>query len=254
MHLKKASITVEAALVLPLFLFLLINIISIFEMIHIHTVLDSALSSVGREISSYAPMVEDFENVLITEIYVKERVMEIAGRDKINHSVIIGGTKGIVLWRSELKENNDVIDLVMTYRVEPWLPVFGVGEMTLVNRCYVKTYTGYEEGDGSQNDKKYYVADTGEVYHLYRSCTHLQFSISQIEITELKNARNENGGKYKPCEICWDENTPQNRCYITTQGDRYHSSVSCAGLKRTIYIINASQIGNKPLCSRCGGQ
>ena len=186
--------------------------------------------------------------------FVKERVMEIAGRDKINHSVIIGGTKGIVLWRSELKENNDVIDLVMTYRVEPWLPVFGVGEMTLVNRCYVKTYTGYEEGDGSQNDKKYYVADTGEVYHLYRSCTHLQFSISQIEITELKNARNENGGKYKPCEICWDENTPQNRCYITTQGDRYHSSVSCTGLKRTIYIINASQIGNKPLCSRCGGQ
>ena len=240
-------------MVMPLFLLLLINIISIFEMIHIHTLLDSGLTQAGQEISSYAPLVEDYESILLTEVYVKERVIQLVGRDRINKSPIIGGTGGIMLWRSEIKDENDVIDLVMTYRVEPWLPIFNVGEMTLINRCYIKAYTGYEKDDESRDDRKYYVADTGEVYHLYRSCTHLQLTISMIETEELGDARNENGSKYKPCEICWDEETKQEQCYITPQGDRYHLSVSCTGLKRTIYVITEAQIGNKPLCSRCGG-
>lgn len=250
---NKGSVTVETALVLPLFLFLFINIISLFEMIHIHTLLDSGLTRAGQEISSYAPLVDNYENVLLTEVYVKERVIQIVGRDRINRSPIIGGTTGIMLWRSEIKEENDVIDLVMTYRVEPWLPIYGVGEMTLINRCYIKAYTGYEKKEYSGNEEKYYVADTGEVYHLYRSCTHLQLTITLIETEKLEQARNENGSKYKPCEICWEEETETEQCYITPQGDRYHLSVSCTGLKRTIYVITESQIGNRPLCSRCGG-
>ena len=243
----------ETALVLPVFLFLFINIISIFEIIYIHTVLDTALNEAGKEISSYAPMIDAYENVLLSEIYVKERVIQIAGRDRINDSIIVGGVNGIVLWRSQIKEQNDIIDLVMTYRVEPWLPVFNIGEMVLINRCYIKAYTGYEITDYTSGEQRYYIADTGEVYHLYRSCTHLQLSISAISSEKLETARNDNGGKYSPCEICYEEEYSQNVYYITTQGDRYHTSVACTGLKRTIYVVTESGIGNMPICSRCAG-
>ncbi len=253
MRQNKGSIMVETAMVLPVFLFLFMNIVSLFEMIYIHSVLDSALICVGKEISAYARFSELYEKDVLTEIYVRERVVQAAGREILDESVIIGGSKGIVLYRSEVREENDVIDLVMTYRVEPLFPFFGVGKMTLMNRCYIKAYTGYEREEQDNGSTRYYVAEYGEVYHLSRSCTHLQLTISMLNISELERARNEDGCRYLPCEVCYDRENSVNRVYITTQGDRYHSSIACVGLKRTIYVIPASAIGNKTMCLRCGG-
>lgn len=248
---RMGSITVETALVLPLFMFCLLNITALFEMLHIHSVLDCALNQVGKEISTHAYFQELYENTLLTEVYVKERVIEIVGRDKIQDSLIIGGTNGITLWRTEVNEQNDIIDMVMTYRVKPWFAFENVGEMVLLNRCFIKAYTGYEREDLSVGEGKYYIADTGEVYHLNRACTHLLLSISMIKKESLDSARNMYGGKYSPCEICFDEYSGNEQLYITDQGDRYHAYVSCPGLKRTIYVITASEIGNRPLCLRC---
>lgn len=245
------SVTVETALVLPLFMFCLFNITALFEMLHIHSVLDCALNQVGKEISTYAYFQEFYENTLLTDVYVKERVIEIVGRDKIQNSLIIGGTSGITLWRTEVEEQNDIIDLVMTYRVKPWFAFENEGEMVLMNRCFIKAYTGYEREDLSGSEMKYYIADTGEVYHLNRACTHLLLSISMIEIQDLGNARNMYGARYSPCEICFDQYSGDEQLYITEQGDRYHAYISCPGLKRTIYVITASEIGNRPLCLRC---
>lgn len=249
----RGSITTETAIVLPLFIFLLVNVITLFQMISIHTSLDSALTQVGREVSAYACFQEAYENVFLTDVYVKERVIQTVGRDVINDSVIVGGTAGIVLWRSEVSEENDVIDLVMTYRVRPVFPIFDVGEMTLINRCYIKAYTGYEKEEYGGDRNRYYVAENGEVYHLQRSCTHLQLSISMLNMNELASARSSDGSRYYPCEVCYDAGQSVNRVYITTQGNRYHSSVACTGLKRTVYVISARGIGNKSLCTRCAG-
>lgn len=241
----------ETALVLPLFMFCLFNITALFEMLHIHSVLDCALSQVGKEISTYAYFQEFYENTLLTEVYVRERVIEIVGRDKIQNSLIVGGTAGITLWRTEVNEQNDVIDMVMTYRVKPWFAFGNVGEMVLMNRCFIKAYTGFEREDLTGDEAKYYIADTGEVYHLNRACTHLLLSISAIKIQDLDNARNMYGTRYSPCEVCFDEYNGDEQLYITDQGDRYHAYISCPGLKRTIYVITASEIGNRPLCLRC---
>ncbi len=248
---KEGSITVETALVLPLFMFCLFNITALFEMLQIHSVLDCALNQVGKEISTYAYFQELYENTLLTDVYVKERVIEIVGRDKIQDSLIVGGTAGITLWRTEVDEQNDIIDLVMTYRVKPWFAFQNVGEMVLMNRCFIKAYTGYEREDLSGGETKFYIADTGEVYHLNRACTHLLLSISMIEIQDLDKARNMYGAQYSPCEICFDQYSGDEQLYITEQGDRYHAYISCPGLKRTIYVITASEIGNRPLCLRC---
>lgn len=247
----KGSITVETALVLPLFIVFMINIISLFEMIYIHMAMDVALNQVGQEISVAANFQNIYENDLLTEVYVKERVLQLVGRDKITDSPIVGDANGIVLLRSEIAKGNDVIDLVMTYRVEPWFPFFQVGDMVMINRCYTKAYTGYRLNGNNDEERRFYVAENGEVYHLSRSCTHLQLSISMVGEAELEKARNKDGEKYKPCEVCFDEAKTGGHYYIATQGNRYHSSVACTGLKRTIYVVKESGIGNKTLCLRC---
>lgn len=249
---KSGSITIETTLVLPLFMFLLLNIISLFDMIYIHSALDSALNDVGREISVSANFQSLYESTLLTEVYVKERVIQIVGREVIEDSVIVGGTDGIVLWRSSVDQNGNVIDLVMTYRVEPWFSFFQIGDMVMMNRCYVKTYNGFNHETYEGEQRKFYVAESGDVYHLSRSCTHLQLSITMGNLTEIENRRNKDGEKYKPCEVCFDEAQTGGHYYITNQGNRYHSSIACTGLKRTIYVVKESSLGNKPMCIRCG--
>ena len=236
---KKGGITLELSLVLPLFLFFFLMLFSVFDMISIHAQMDSALQQVGREMSAYVYAFEGYGNLIkeegnsidvatfinsetddeskedgmadflqdmfLKEGYVKGRVISIVGKERIVNSAIIGGINGITLFRSDLLEDNDILDLTMTYRVRPWFSFEGIGEMTLVNRCYVHAYTGYEPNVKETSDKRFYITDNAEVYHTNRECTHLRLTISQVSEEELVHARNLYGGKYTECEICYEE-------------------------------------------------
>ena len=94
------------------------------------------------------------------------------------------------------------------------------------------------------------VTETGLVYHKDYHCSHLDLSIRMTHLELVEGLRNENGGKYYPCEHCVKGNG--GNIYITNSGDRYHSSLSCSGLKRTIYAIPISEAAGKGACSRCG--
>ena len=65
-------------------------------------------------------------------------------------------------------------------------------------------------------------------------------------------ARNEGGGKYKACRNCKSGKSESNLFLVTNYGDKYHTSVSCTGLKRTIRSIPLSEATGYGPCSRCG--
>jgi hypothetical protein len=99
-----------------------------------------------------------------------------------------------------------------------------------------------------------YITEHGTVYHLSKKCSHLTLSIKETDIGSMKDLRNLSGGKYKECEICDDYEIELDnlKVYITDYGDRYHKSLSCSGLKRTIKAIPKSEVGDRSPCKRCG--
>lgn len=270
-------------MVMPLFLFFIMMLLSVFDMMRIHVVMDSALQQVGQEMSvyyyaydaygeiiaddkqdNYAIGIEEdkelakenetydfLKDMFLKEGYIKSRIVSIVGKDRIENSVIIGGVNGITLWRSDLEEGNHILDLTMTYRVKPWFSFEGIGEMTLMNRCYIRTYTGYVPETENVSGLKYYIAENAEVYHTNRDCTHLRLTISYVSLEDLPNSRNLYGRKYTECEICYEEELRKEGLYIALQGDRYHSVISCSGLKRTVYTVSQKEIAGLPLCIRC---
>ena len=79
-------------------------------------------------------------------------------------------------------------------------------------------------------------------------CSHIHLSIHSVEKTQLGAMRNENGEKYHPCEECGGGT---GNVYITDTGNRYHSSLECSGLKRSIVKVPVTQVKDRRPCSRC---
>ena len=133
------------------------------------------------------------------------------------------------------------------------VPGFSIAPISYKETMRIKAWTGYEAGGfGEEDDQIVYVTDTGVVYHKDAHCTHLDLSIHAAASSELNSLRNESGGKYHACEKCVHGSSMGGNVYITNQGDRYHNSLTCSGLKRTVYTARISEVPGKRACSKCG--
>ena len=264
--MKKASVTVETALVLPIFIFLSMHLFSIFEMMTVYSGMQSALQETAVEVAAVLYVNQDSEisredSFLITETFVREEVMRKVGVERINDSVIEGGVMGISLLRSDIAANGKDVELILTYRVKPWFAYKGVGNMTLVNHCKVRAWTGYE-GEGGEiakdeeKEETVYVTETGSAYHLYRDCSYLVADSHSVSGAELAGIRNESGAIYYPCEICSKGNkaTDTETYYVSTWGSRYHTDPACRALLKNVKAIPKSETGSRHLCSKCAAR
>lgn len=257
----RGSITIETALSLPLFLFFCIQIISLISLIQLHSALEAALHQEVAQaaIQSYAADKLGIDlsagGGLLEKEYVKTRVIGRVGRGYLDDSMIEGGSGGIHILLAEEEDEQDTVDVILFYHVRPMINLLGFQRFTMANRCRMKAWTGYRTEEGSLSgegaEELVYITETGSVYHKSRNCSHLALSIRAVETDSLSVLRNDDGGKYYPCEHCGEGSGFV--VFLTDQGNRYHRSLSCSGLKRTIYTVSISEAGGRGPCSRCSG-
>ena len=260
-----ASLTIEAAMVVPIFLFAILNLCSMVEIYEMQMSMQSALHQTAKEmaVEGYAyNLIGDSSitkslpvQVGFSETYVRGKVNKLVTKEKLDHSIIKNGSKGISYSFSKIMEN-DRIELVAVYNIEPRFSMVPFSEVYTFSQAKVRAFTGYDSTmDTRRNHEEepyVFVTQSGTVYHMDRGCSHLKLSIKLITKEDLTLARNEGGGKYKACRNCKSGKSESNLFLVTNYGDKYHTSVSCTGLKRTIRSIPLSEaIGYSP-CSRCG--
>ena len=161
-------------------------------------------------------------------------------------SLLTTGDSGLI--------RDEMVQLVFPERIQPPVPVIGYPGTTIVSCCYMRAWTGYdvERRAGEDGEETYvYITDNGTAYHRSRACTHLTLSIMLVGKEEAAGMRNASGGKYSPCEKCGGEGS--GIVYVTKEGDRYHSTIECSGLKRSVRCIPLSEAGGRTPCSRCAG-
>lgn len=259
----KASMTVEAAFALPLFLFFIVNIMSVINIIGVQSRLNAALHQVGNKMAFYGYAYEKaagdilpdgIVSVMLTGLYAKEEILDYVGVGYLNQSCIKNGAAGVHFDGTSIMESNDIVEICLNYQVKPLFVILGFDSFDIGQRYYGRAWTGYDVESGisdfTQDDPMVYVTETGTVYHTNRNCTYLNPSITTVDAGGIADKRNQSGGKYYLCEICGSANV-QGTVYITTQGSSYHTMITCSGLKRTIYTIPLSQVGGRGRCSRC---
>ena len=275
------SFTVEAALVLPIMLFVLCGFVYFLVILNMQTALYEELLDNARKVSRYAFTYEEILHMSPSEegeikqsmepeltdvlyhgfssVYALEQIKSGVGREWLNQSCIRDGADGLSLLSDSLIDNNQMVDMVLRYRVSiPYLPG-NVFDLLCVQRVRIRTFTGFmpadgEAGDGEETEEMVYVTETGTVYHTNKFCTHLNLSVRAVDSDNLATMRNNNGGKYYACELCPEKIGSPGTVYLTIHGDRYHSTLDCQGLKRSFQAIPISEVGDKKLCSRCQKQ
>lgn len=271
MKKTKGSLTLEAAIVLPIFLSLTISLISVLEMMNLYARVEFALHETAREIAlmmypaDYAKTFgeeifeKDFEtelpdenilNPLMSETLVRAMFIENFGYKNLNNSLIKNGEAGIFFFRSEVANDKGDIDLIVTYKVEPLFNMFGLGKMTFSNRVKMHSWIGYVR-ERHEEDDYVYITDNASVYHTRRDCTYLCLTINSVRISDLDKCRNKDGKIYKACKKCGNDENGSGYVYITPYGEVYHTSLSCSGLKRTIYKVRLSEVSGLSECERC---
>lgn len=265
----EGSMTVEASMVLPLFIFFFVNIMTLFNILKVQVDIEAALHQTGSELSLMAfdlrfgeGAVGGVEDASALDtiagagglLFSRERIRQYLG-DGIDKSCITGGFDGISFLQSQVMMGNDIIDLVMDYKVHPLIPVIGFKEIPVEGRFYGHAWTGYDISQGlvteGSEEEMVYVTEHGEVYHRDVDCVHLRVKVESVDFKDLSHLRNNDGKIYYSCEYCGG-NVGAGNVYITGYGTRYHTSVNCPGLKRKIYTVPISEVGGKRPCSACG--
>lgn len=250
-----ASLTVEASLVLPIFLFAVLTICYMGLLAKTQDEVRHAMTRIVSEASAEAGVLREATeddsgetgsaDLLSSPLYYRGKL-----------ELYMGGTSLTTnLLGSSFLENNDEIDMIVTYTADIPFSILGFYHPLFRERVHSRAFVGVDTrvGKEEEEDVIVYVTPTGRVYHRNKNCTYLKLSVSQVLYGDIAGMRNEGGGKYYPCSRCaGGVMDPDAKVYVTNFGDRFHVSRACSEIKRTIEEIHLSQVGSRSPCSKCG--
>ena len=169
----------------------------------------------------------------------------------VDSDCIYGGRAGIVLAASE--DENETVKISAVYRMKIEIPFVGKYSFPKKLVARQRIFSGYVESGGVGDDTSaggtVYVTEHGSVYHTSLSCSHICLRISGGNVERILTEK-----KYQACDKCIDKGEMPSALYVTKYGDKYHSSLGCSGLKRTVKTISREEAEGMKMCSRCAAK
>lgn len=219
----RASLTVEAALVIPFCLLCLLSFSVLFQMLQKQQAVQLELF---KAVQSYAALGTKASTV----------------RSLLQEQIV-------------LRWEDDTSRRVVSAEYSMNIPFIG-SRFTGMRRYQQMVFDDYSGVSmaGGEGMEFVYITPRGTVYHVSRECTYLRNLIQEIGVAQVDRYRNSTGAKYYPCEGCCHAVRPEEKrnVYITRYGTRYHSTLQCPKWKRTIRKVRKEQTGTMPACSKCG--
>lgn len=279
-----AAITLEASILIPLFLMFFVTVFSLFEMLRLQNAVEMALHQTGNEIcllryeadmvyevgegllssgddsgtifDDLAQIPDDYKTAgrnVFDSVLTYAMVQNYLNPSSILETPVLDGDIFVV--PLNLTKDGEV-GLEAVYSTHPYFNCFGLSDIRMEARYYGHDWSGFavasdEEEDEDEEPDVYVARRAGEVYHTDKSCTYLTRNISDCAYGDIGDKRNKGGARYYPCSVCGGGSS--GTVYYTNYGTRYHSSLDCHELTRDIITIKldaAKEQGYRP-CSKC---
>lgn len=259
-YLKRASLTVEAAMVFPIFLLFFYLLLYGGKIIELQSKIQYALDTTAVEFANYAA-VKDGNNSQVQDIagsivYSKAGALVLFEKNlkkcKADTGMLLNAALPFSFRNSQILSSEKDIYLQVNYRIR--FPgtfigsgLFSTGIPCVQNVC-VRAFVGASSRELWDNEMVY-IATGEQVYHTSGTCTYLALSIKRVSVREFETAP-QYYKKYKSCARCKSQ-IEGDIYYITEDGTRYHKTILCKSLKRTVERIPRNQVGTRRMCSRC---
>lgn len=245
---QKGSITVEASIIIPLYVCFFATILFFFRIMQVQIVVQGELEEVGKKLSIVS--MKEAETSEMEYMGLAKAMLCLGLQEEVMiEQYVMGGAIGVSLLESEFDE--DYISLKANYVVRFPIKLFGSMNIWVCQNTRFRKWNGWNDADVEVGtDEWVYVTEYGEVYHIRRSCPYLELTIRNVNMAEVNQLKNVNGERYKVCERCGGGESGF-VVYITDYGNRYHYSLECSGLKRTIYYKKRSEVEGMASCSKC---
>ena len=263
---KPGSLTIEAAMALPLFLFAVIILMTPMKLLNDGRKIQTALEITGEELSQYVSALkelkrgEDLSAAGLNELPdgflegITEQSILLYARVKMGKYEVYRDALSVSFLRSSVLKDNETIDLIMDYRMRLPFPVLGLKSVPMSARCFRRAWIGntllYEEESGDIEEMVYVGRDSTR-YHKERTCHYLFNHIRAVNETDLESIRNTGGGKYKPCSRCSSLAKEGSIVYIMPSGEKFHSSRECSAITAYVRLVPISEVIHLGACSYC---
>ncbi|MCR4672778.1 MAG: pilus assembly protein [Lachnospiraceae bacterium] len=254
---RVGSLTVEAALVLPLCICAAVFFCGMFRAVSAYEQVNAALCQAARELAAASIEDEDTASARGYAYFLESCLTSGSELEAVQ-----GGVYGVLV-TCQYDETEKTVSLKAAYRVNipgVLLPDRGI---TVTDQAVSRKWRGAdgigppsESVAASEDDQEMvYITDNQSVYHVNPDCTHLKLTISEVSAGAVGEAVNIYGAHYRPCEKCSGGSDMEAYVYISPEGDCWHNDSGCSGLKRSVREISrkeAEEMGLGP-CLRCGG-
>ena len=263
---KQGSLTIEAAMALPLFLFAVIILMTPMKLLNDGRKIQTALEITGEELSQYVSALkelrrgEDLSAAGLNELPdgflegITEQGILLYARMKMGKYEVYQDAESVSFLRSSVLKDKETIDLIMDYRIRLPFPVLGLKSVPMSARCFRRAWIGntllYEEESGVTEEMVYVGRDSTR-YHKKRTCHYLFNHIKAVNETDLESIRNTGGGIYKPCSRCSSLEREGSIVYIMPSGEKFHSSRECSAITAYVRLVPISEVIHLGACSYC---
>ncbi len=261
------SLTIEAAMVLSLFLFAMVILMMPMRIINENRKLQATLEQAGKMASQYAYILtnrdqeEQPENSWqssqsgMPEIISEAGILLYAG-NLVKQAADSRRVQQISLLRSSVLQDGETIDLILDYKFKLPFSVFSLDSIPMTIRSNRRAWIGKkggadsEKGQGDGEDEIVFVGKNRTRYHRSRTCHYLYNDISSVSYGNIETLRNAEGKRYQPCSRCGN-GAGKGSVYIMPSGDKYHWNRNCSSIVAYAEAILLSKVQHLGPCSYC---
>ena len=273
--LKKGSITLEAAIAIPLFFLGLFSIIYIINIMYIQLTLQMALEETVSDVTKEAyisaefysmtsdeqadassndsSFVENLGATVISVAYIKNKFLTDDITALLDNSYVKNGASGVSFTFSSVDMTENIMDITINYKIT--IPFISSKLLTfnLSNRCYSRIYLG-QDMEKEQKESFFYIyrAATSKVSHTNKYCQYLLNYSKAIRYNEIIKQHPIN-----PCALCNQGITIEYLqksdaiVYLTSDEEVYHVSLDCQSFTGDIFRLKRSTLEGEDICKKC---
>ena len=267
-----ASLTVEASLVLTLFIFAAVCLILPMKIMNTERRIQAGLEAVGEDFSKYAyvkdlleknetgaiPGAGEFAGSFCKYLaaggaarYATERTMAYADT---------GNCRAVTMMRSQILEDGETFDLILDYEIQMPFPVLGLPAVRRTAHCRRRAWIGKagksygaDGRDEEDQDEMVYVGKNGTRYHRSRSCHYLSNDLTTVSFEAVGGLRNTSGGKYYACSVCGRSAGAGSMVHVMPSGSSFHTTEDCTAIIAYVRAVKLSEAEHLGACSYCSG-